>query len=86
LRKVRAEVKLSLYARSALLRYLEEALAEGYGQLKVHGLMQAAKAYRFPILGAYVTLGAEGHAIGAVTIGGVLLHVSVSQGNMPEAR
>jgi hypothetical protein len=34
LRRIRAEVRMSGYARSALLRYLEEALAEGYGQLR----------------------------------------------------
>ena len=74
---------MSAYSRSALLRYLEEALAEGYGQLRVHGLEQALGAYRFPINGGYVTvaqLASEGQAIGTITLGGVLFYVSVSQG------
>lgn len=89
LRKLRAEANLSLYTRSAWLRYLEEALAEGYGQLKVHGVMHAIRALRFPLREGYVTisqLGAEGQAIGAITVGGVLLHVSISQGSIRESR
>jgi hypothetical protein len=85
LRKLRAEANISLYTRSALLRYLEEALAEGYAQLKIHGVMPALRAYRFPLRTGYVTIsqvGAEGQAIGAITVGGVLLHVSISQGTL----
>lgn len=70
---------------SALLRYLEEALAEGYAQLKVHGVVSALRAYRFPLRTGYVTIsqvGAEGQAIGAITVGGVLLHVSMSHGTI----
>lgn len=48
-RKLRAEIRISAYGRSALLRYLEEALAEGYGQLRVHGLGNALGAIKFPI-------------------------------------
>jgi hypothetical protein len=32
LRKLRAEINMTAYSRSALLRYLEEMLAEGYGR------------------------------------------------------
>jgi hypothetical protein len=77
---------MSAYSRSALLRYLEEALAEGYGQLRVHGLEKAFGAYRFPIDFGYVTvaqMAAEGQAIGTITLGGVLFYVSVSQGPIP---
>jgi hypothetical protein len=83
LRKIRADVRMSAYSRSALLRYLEEALAEGYGQLRVHGLEKAFGAYRFPLHFGYVTvsqMAAEGLAIGTITLGGVLFFVSVSQG------
>jgi len=86
MRKLRAEARLSLYSRSALLRYLEEALAEGYGQFKVHGLSHALRAYRFPVQGGYVTvaqLGGEGQAIGAITVGGALLRVTLSNGQIP---
>jgi hypothetical protein len=86
LRKIRAEVRMSAYSRSALPRYLEEALAEGYGQLRVHGLEKALGAYRFPIDMGYVTVAqmiAEGQVIGTITLGGVLFYVSVSQGPIP---
>jgi len=86
LRKLRAELKISSYARSALLKYLEEALAEGYGQLRVNGLAKALGAYRFPIKAGYVTvsrMAAEGRAIGTIILGGVLFHVSISHGPIP---
>ncbi|HET9954811.1 MAG TPA: hypothetical protein VFQ61_09915 [Polyangiaceae bacterium] len=89
LRRLRAEVRISGYSRSALLRYLEEALAEGYGQLRGYGLDKALAAYRFPIDFGYVTVSrmmAEGQAIGSITLGGVLFYVSVSQGPIPRQK
>lgn len=83
LRKLRAEVRMSMYSRSALLRYLEEALAEGYAQLRIHGLQKALGAYRFPLDFGYVTVAqmqAEGAAIGTITLGGILYYVSISEG------
>jgi hypothetical protein len=82
--KLRAELGITGYSRSALLRYLEEALAEGYGQMKVHGLAEGLKAYRFPLEGknAYVTISqlrAEGTAIGTITLGGQVFSVSISK-------
>ena len=85
-RKIRAELNMSAYSKSALLRYLEEALAEGYGQLRVNGLVQALGAIKFPLQGGYVTvsqLAAEGLAIGTITLGGVQLRVTVSLGPIP---
>lgn len=67
--------------------YLEEALAEGYAQLKVHGLARALGAYRFPLQGGYVTiseLAAEGSAIGTITLGETLFYVSISEGSIPK--
>lgn len=89
LRKLRAELSISGYARSALLRYLEEALAEGYAQLIVHGLSRALRAYRFPIEAGYITVSeavAEGAALGTITLGGATFHVAVSAGAIPRAR
>jgi hypothetical protein len=89
LRKIRAELRMSGYSRSQLLRYLEEALAEGYGQLRVHGLEKALGAYRFPVDLGYVTvsqMAAEGQAIGTITLGGTLFYVSVSQGPIPRQK
>jgi hypothetical protein len=86
-RQIRAELSMSAYARSALLKYLEEALAEGYAQLRVHGLGQALGAIRFPLQGGYVTvsqLAAEGTAIGTIVLGGTLFSVSISLGEIPK--
>ncbi len=83
LRRIRAQIGTSAYSRSSFLRYLEEALAEGYGQLRMYGLAQALGAYKFPLSNGYVTVSqlvAEGMAMGTITLGGVLFHVSISQG------
>lgn len=88
LRKLRAELRMSGYARSAFLRYLEEALAEGYAQLRVHGFAQAVEAFRFPIVGGYVVVSqlvAEGHAVGTIMLGGFLFNVSVAQGALSQS-
>ncbi|HMI85265.1 MAG TPA: hypothetical protein VK550_14310 [Polyangiaceae bacterium] len=83
-RQLRARLKASAYWRSALLRYLEETLAEGFGQFRVRGLVHALKAVTFPIGPppyGYVTLSqlaAEGNAIGSIMLGGLLFHVAVS--------
>lgn len=85
-RQIRAQASMSAYMRSSLLRYLEETLAEGYAQLRVHGLVKALQAYRFPLNGGYVTvsqLAAEGQAIGTITLGGTLMFVTISQGTLP---
>ncbi len=86
LRQLRAQFRWNAYSKSSLLRYLEEAMAEGYGQLRVHGLSQALGAYRFPIQFGYVTVSqmrAEGMAIGTISLGGTLFWVGVSDGPMP---
>jgi len=86
LRKLRAEVSMSAYSRFALLRYLEEALAEGYGQLRMHGFTKALVAFRFPIQGGYVTVsqvGAECLAIGTITLGGMTFYGAITLGQMP---
>lgn len=84
--KLRAELRMAGYSRSAFLRYLEEALAEGYGQLRVHGLERAMGAFRFPLSGGYVTISEltqEGQAIRAITLGSALVRVSLSHGPIP---
>lgn len=85
--KFRAELRMSAYARAALLKYIEEALAEGYAQLRVNGLVEAIGALRFPLDNGYVTISqlvTEGTAIGTIVLGGTSLKVSVSTGTMPE--
>jgi hypothetical protein len=86
LRQLRAEVSAYAYARSPMLRYLEEALAEGYGQLRVNGFGKAITALRFPLVGGYVTISelvAEGQTVGSIVLGGTQLRVSVSRGPIP---
>jgi len=79
LQSIRADVGMTAYARSSLCRYLEEAMAETYAQVRVNG--PTAKAVfdgvRFPVHNGYVTLRAvigEG-AIASVAYGGVLYGV-----------
>lgn len=86
MRKLRANASLTGYAKSSFLRYIEEALAEGYAQLKVNGLAEGFRAYRFPIDGGYVTvssLQSEGTLIGKITLGSSTFHVSISGGPVP---
>ncbi|MDR2154826.1 MAG: hypothetical protein LBE78_07360 [Burkholderiaceae bacterium] len=87
-RQIRAEIRMSAYSRLALLRYLEEALAEGYGQLMVHGLARALGAIKFPIQGGYVTasqLTNEGLIIGTITLSGTLFYISIFLGPIPNS-
>jgi len=85
MRQFRARLKASAYWRSALLRYLEEALVEGFGQFKVNGLLPALKAVTFPIGPApygYVTisqLATEGTALGTIVVGGMYMKVVLSK-------
>lgn len=87
LQRLRANVRMSAYERSCFLRHLEEALAEGYGQLKVNGFAAAFRAYRFPLDGGYVTvssLQAEGMMVGKIVLASSTFYVSVSQGSIPQ--
>jgi hypothetical protein len=85
--KLRAELNISAYSRSALLKYLEEALAEGYSQLRFNGLASALYALRFPLRCGYVTVSqliSEGTALGTIVLGGSIFKVSVSNGPVPQ--
>ncbi|HEX8474471.1 MAG TPA: hypothetical protein VF666_10590 [Pyrinomonadaceae bacterium] len=73
LREFRADARMTLYQKSSFMRYLEEAMAETYAQLRVNGIKGLPDGIRFPITNGYVELRhvvAEG-AIGAVTVGGI---------------
>ena len=87
LRRFRAELKSAGYDRSAFLKYIEEALAEGYAQLRVNGLAQAVQAYRFPLERGHVTVSqlvAEAQAIGSIMLGGAFFYVSIALGPIPD--
>ena len=72
LRSFRARLGMSGYLRSTLLKYIEEAMAETYAQLRVDGLTGLKTGIRFPIKNGYVTvqqLVCEGAEIGTVSVG-----------------
>jgi hypothetical protein len=85
LRKLRATLKMTAYQRSALLQYLEETLAEGYAQLRMHGFKGTAwkeDVFKFPLRGGYLVLigsraRTQGVVIGTIALGGSLFRVSI---------
>jgi len=86
-RKIRAELKMSAYQKSALLRYVEEVLAEGYAQLRMNGLLSAVGSVRFPLDNGYMTVSqllGEGTAIGTIALESEVFWVTISIGSMPE--
>lgn len=59
-----------------IIKFLEEAIAEGVAQLTVHGVRSALKSVTFPVKNGYVTLaelGAEARGIllGPINVGGM---------------
>ena len=86
----RADVGMTAYLRSSLLKYLEEAMAETYAQLKVNGISGLPTGITFPVKEGYVKLwslapvpktpplplAVEG-AIGTVAVGGYTYAVYV---------
>jgi hypothetical protein len=83
--RLRAEAKISSYFRIAFLRYLEEALAQGYAMLRVYGLEKALAVYRFPIENGYVKVSqliGEGSLIGTIMLGGTRFYVTLHRGRI----
>lgn len=83
LRQLRAQLRASAYNRSSLLRYIEEAMAESYAQLRIYGLQNILVGIRFPIQGGYMTVSqivSERIAVGNITIGGMRFTTYVTQG------
>jgi len=56
LRSFRVEARAASYVRSSLRKYLEEALAESFAQVAVHGLRGLLTGIAFPVRNGYVTL------------------------------
>jgi hypothetical protein len=84
MRQLRAQLRASGYWRSTFLRYIEEAMAESYAQLRVQGLQGVVIGIRFPLRGGYVTISqmaAEGTAIGNIAVGGAVFTVHVAEGD-----
>jgi hypothetical protein len=81
-RRFRAQLSGSAYERSALLRYLEEAMAESFAQFKVHGMGKIIQGIRFPVTNGYLTVSqaaAEGLAIGNIVLVGMVFRVFLCQ-------
>ncbi len=72
-----AGIGMIAYNKSSFLRYLEEALAESYSQLRVNGLCGLPTGIKFPIKEGYVTIQAvaAAGALGSIVIGGVTYNV-----------
>jgi hypothetical protein len=89
LRKLRIEARVDMYWRSAFLRYLEEALSEGWSQLLNNGLLgplASLQAIYFPIVQGYITLSEVmmgGNLVGTITLAGRRIYVFVSTGEPP---
>jgi hypothetical protein len=76
-RELRADFATAGYQKSATLRYIEEALAESYAQMRVNGIKGLPTGIKFPIKEGYVSiqaLAAEG-AVGTIVVGGVTYYV-----------
>ncbi len=88
-REYRIDLRATGYQKSELLRYLEEALAESYAQLRVNGVKGLPAGIRFPVAsGAYnLTISgilkeaaiAGGIYVGAITVGGIVMYVYLEQ-------
>ena len=76
----RASARMSLYQNSSLCRYVEEALAETYAQLRVNGLSGVPKGLKFPIANGYVELKdvVTEAAVGTVAVGGASYGVYIT--------
>lgn len=80
LREFRADLRMTLYEKSSLCCYLEEALAESYAQVKVNGITSLPVGLTFPIREGYVELlpTLKEGAIGTIVYGGIAYGVYVS--------
>lgn len=80
LREFRADLRMTMYEKSSLCCYLEEALAESYAQAKVNGISAIPSGLTFPIRNGYVELlpTLKEAAIGTVVYGGVVYGVYLS--------
>jgi hypothetical protein len=88
-RTFRARLAVSAYTRSAILRYLEESLAESFAQIRVNGLAHLLTGIRFPISNGYLTLqqlACEGAELGKIAFGTERFSVQFLVGGPPPTR
>lgn len=88
LRTFRVQLRMSAYTRSALMRYLEEAMAETFAQLRVNGLSSLMTGLTFPVANGYMTLqqlACEGAEIGTILLGTERSSIQFVPGSPPSA-
>jgi hypothetical protein len=82
LRQIRARLAMSGYARSSLLKYLEEAMAETYAQVRARGMKGTIAGITFPIENGYLCIEeiqvAQGIFLGVIVVDGHMLHVTLA--------
>jgi hypothetical protein len=82
LRQIRARLAMSGYSRSILLRYVEEAAAETYAQVRASGIRGVITGITFPIQNGYITVTqinvAQGVFLGIIIVDGHTMHVMLS--------
>lgn len=87
--RLRASVRISGYVNSAMLRYLEEAMAEGCAQVRAHGLQGVITGIRWPVAGGYLSIEQmavmRGTILGTIVVDGRLMRVSIVRGSPDQA-
>jgi len=79
--KIRAELKMAGYVRSAFLRYLEEALAEGYAHFESTVSARPSRPCGFPWMAATsLCLSWWRKANPSAAMGGFIFQVSIALG------
>jgi hypothetical protein len=84
LRNVRVRIAIGGYQQSYILRYLEEAIAQGVANLRMYGY-GVIDAVTFPVKNQYVTvakmaLEVRGHVFGTINVGGLIYKVLTTSG------
>ena len=69
LRNFRVTLNWNSYAKSSILRYLEEALAQTVGQVGVYGFKQIFSGISFPVKNGYVTIAEMGIEMKGIFLG-----------------
>lgn len=79
LQNFRADLRMSAYEHSSFMRYIEEAMAETYAQIKVNGVGAIPSGLWFPMDRGYVILKdvITEAAVGSLVFGGITYGVYV---------
>ena len=88
--RFRAQVRISGYIRSAMLKYLEESFAQSYALMRPLGFRQALiKGFKFPLYPntTYISIAQQaqirGQLLGVIIVDGQAMTVSLEHGLPP---